>query len=341
MAIGVFAFLALGKTSFILQDFFETAGFAAVDLATTIYNELPLTAAPSASESNIQPKSPNAQRVGSPSGYCEALPGRFITSHSSRVMLVPFGSWSRCATINEYHFFQPFLIAGVMPQAHRDRRPTIFVWYCASMSCGVLGIFGVNSPNLRWVYMLGGYLQLLIGTVGIYFVVMHVEKKAEQCDVAHGYTFMVGNCMGVIQDFTLWITSLKQGLNVYVVSCALMGFQKIYLKLFVPMCKKCLGDDDDRRLWSYPIPAMMLALELRPCLLLLSEDITSWKFWGLLMWQELNSVAKNTGTYGDLYVVVRSRLGRPVNDEAHKLMEELRAIRRRVITLPRLCLPLL
>ena len=74
------------------------------------------------------------------------------------------------------------------------------------------------------------------------------------------------------------------------------------------------------------MPACMLALELGPCLLLLGEDFTTFKFWALLTWQELNSVAKNTGKHDELYVGVRALLCRPVDEEARKLLEEKRQI---------------
>ena len=127
-----------------------------------------------------------------------------------------------------------------------------------------------------------------------------------------------------IQLNTLFITSLKDSLNLFVVSGVLMVWQKVILKIIIPVSKKCFGEDQ-RKLWSYTVPAFMLALELGPCLLLLGEDFTGWKFWALLMWQELNSVAKNTGKYDELYVAVMATLGRPVSDETLKLMEEKRS----------------
>ena len=139
-----------------------------------------------------------------------------------------------------------------------------------------------------------------------------------------GYVFLIGIGLWAVQFNTLYITCLKDALGSFVVSVVLMAWQKTALKIIIPASKKCFGEDQ-RKLWSYVIPAFMLALELGPCLLLLGEDFTGWQFWALLMWQGLNSVAKNTGKYAELYVAVMAQLGRPVSDETLKLIEEKRA----------------
>lgn len=216
-----------------------------------------------------------------------------------------------------------FLIGGVMLQAHMDRRPTIMVWWGFLLACNWLSYFGDYSPYPELSALGSGLklLQLFVGTVGVYFVVMHIDKKAERCDVRRGYQLLVGS--SPIQFTVLIITSLKSALGAFGVSGALMIFQMICLKVFVPVGKRCFGDDQ-RKLWTYAVPACMLALELGPCLLLLGEDFTTFKFWALLTWQELNSVAKNTGKYAELYVGVRALVRRPVDEEVVQLMEEKR-----------------
>ena len=93
----------------------------------------------------------------------------------------------------------------------------------------------------------------------------------------------------------------------------------------VPVLKRCLGDDD-RKLWSFFVPAGVLALELGPCLLLLGSNMTTLEFWLLLVFQEANSVLKNTGKCHEVYVVVSASLRRPVSEERTKEMNERREV---------------
>ena len=225
-------------------------------------------------------------------------------------------------------FIWLFLINVVMLQAHKDRRPTTMVWSGLLAACLSLSNLGDYTPYPELSALGSGFnmLSMFFATVGLYFFVMHIDKKAERCDVWRGYQILV--CVGftTIQVTQLWITSLKSGLGgAFGVSVLQMFHQMVCLKCFVPVGKRCFGDDQ-RKLWTYPIPACMLALELGPCLLLLDEDFTTLKFWALLAWQEFNSVAKNTGKYGGLYVGVRALLRHPVDEEARRLMKERRQI---------------
>ena len=110
----------------------------------------------------------------------------------------------------------------------------------------------------------------------------------------------------------------------FVISAALMLFQKMVLKVIIPALKLCFGDDH-RKMWSYAVPAMVLGLELGPCLLLLGSDMTTVGFGGLILMQEANSVLKNTGKFAELYVAARALLRRPIDEESLKLMEEQRS----------------
>ena len=160
-------------------------------------------------------------------------------------------------------------------------------------------------------------------TAGLYFVVMYVDRNAARSDVQNGYALLVGMRMWGIQYVTLDIASLP--LNVYIISGFLMLFQKVVLGVLIPALKRCFGDDE-RKLWSYLAPALVLALELGPCLLLLGLDMAVVEFWLLLVIQEANSVMKNTGKCHELYVVVRAWLRRPVSEEKLKEMNERREV---------------
>ena len=210
-----------------------------------------------------------------------------------------------------------------MMRAHRDRRPTVMVWMFSSLCFSWLGYFGICSPYPQ-ISTFANALYVPLSTVGIYIVVLYIDEKAERKDVQRGYMFLTGISLWGIQANTLFITGLKDGLGSFVVSCALMAWQTVSLEVIIPVSKKCFGEDQ-RKLWSYVVPAFLLALELGPCLVLLGEDLTRWQFWALLMWQELNSVAKNTGKYDELYTAVMAQLGRPVSDEILNVTEEDRA----------------
>ena len=152
-------------------------------------------------------------------------------------------------------------------------------------------------------------------------LVMKVDKDADQRDVQNRYKLLVAAGTKILW-LTLFITRLA--VSPFVVSAALMLFQKVVLRVIIPVYKKCFGNDK-RKLWSYPLPALVLSLELGPCLLLLGSDMTTVGFWGLILMQEANSVLKNTGKFAELYVAARALLRRPVDEESLKLMEERRS----------------
>ena len=209
-----------------------------------------------------------------------------------------------------------------MMQAHRDRRNNAMKWWVLLQTTFILRTVGTSSPY-PWLDALGAFLQLITTTVGLYLLVMKVDKDAVQNDVQNGYKVLVGfGLSGSIQMFNLGTTGLD--VNRFAIATALMIFQTVVLKVMIPVAKKCFGDDE-RKLWSYTLPAVVLALELGPCLLLLGSDMATLEFWLLIVWQELNSVAKNTGLYAELYVAVRALLRRPVGEEDRKLMEERRS----------------
>jgi len=59
-----------------------------------------------------------------------------------------------------------------------------------------------------------------------------------------------------------------------------MLFQKVCLKVAIPVFKKCFGDDK-KKMRPFAVPEGVLGLELAPCLLLLGSDMASLGFWGL------------------------------------------------------------
>ena len=69
-----------------------------------------------------------------------------------------------------------------------------------------------------------------------------------------------------------------------------------------------------------------MSVNTRPCLLLLGSDMRTVEFWLLLLIQELNSAAKNTGKYDEWYVAVFARLHCPVKEEEIKLWQEQRSV---------------
>ena len=77
--------------------------------------------------------------------------------------------------------------------------------------------------------MLGSVLYVANNTFGLYLVMMHINKKADRCDVVRGYTPLIGLDMWALQFFMLYITSHKQDLGASAVSCTLKGFQEICL----------------------------------------------------------------------------------------------------------------
>ena len=213
------------------------------------------------------------------------------------------------------------LVAVVMARAHRDRQNNMIKLIALLQFSQVLTWAGPCSPY-PLVTALGRVLNVFTGTVGMYLVVAKLDKDAELHDVQNGYKYMVGTIVGgKILDGTLWITSVP--LNRFVVSAVLMLCQKLGLKVMIPVLKLCFGSDDKK--WSFLVPAFLLALELGPCLLLLGSDMSKLEFWLLIAMQEVNSVAKNVGKFDELYVAVRARLRRPVDEEILKLMEERRA----------------
>ena len=214
------------------------------------------------------------------------------------------------------------LVGVVMTRAHRDRQNNVIKFYALLNFGRVLTWVGICSPYLLFSAF-GGVFTLLVCIVGGYVMVMKLDKDAKPPDVQNGYMWLVGYAAvgGEILSMNLFITNLP--LNRFAVSAALMLFQKMVLKVMIPVFKLYFGSDDKK--WSFLVPACLLALELGPCLLLLGSNMSTLEFWLLIVMQETNSLAKNIGKFDELYVAVRARLRRPVDEKTLKLMEERRA----------------
>ena len=338
MAIATLTALAFGKSGlYFSQSIFEVATFAAIDVAMTM-NEAPQQQAGGGAETTVQPGAETTVQaiiidrntilkrvacwlaIGILHGTASAL--RYVSKQQTLE-----GTWQLEPIVYEsvYSFCFIGLIGGVMFQAHKDRRPTAAVWCFLLFSFLWLESIGNCSPY-PLLSVSGAVLHLLVAIPGSYFLLTHIDRKAEHQQLAkRGYKFMAGVGIHGFIYITLYLASFKDSLGVFGVSGILMLFHKACLAVCVPICERGFGDDEQKR-WSFAMPAIVLALELGPCLLLLGEDITGWEFWALLIWQELNSVAKNTGKYNELYVAVCEKLGRPVGEAALKRNKERRAV---------------
>ena len=311
MGVTSFGVLAGGKVGYTLtKDTLETLAYGAIDIAVA------------------QQADPGS--VWQKRGACWFTIGIFTGSVNSAAY-ISFDA-KRAGTIWQterllflfawYFICKVGLVGGVMMRAHKDRRPNVMKWFVLMCYFHFLATSGSATPY-PLITALGTVLVLLVTIFGVYFLVMKIDKGAEQTDVQNGYKLLVGLMMTSVQWFNLRLTSLTF-LGPFVISAALMLFQKMVLIITIPSLKLCFGDDH-RKMWSYAVPAMVLGLELGPCLLLLGSDMTTVGFWGLILMQEANSVLKNTGKFAELYVAARALLRRPVDEESLKLMEERRS----------------
>ena len=138
------------------------------------------------------------------------------------------------------------LVGGVMMRAHKDRRPNVMKWFVLLYYFQFLAGSGSATPY-PLIGALGKVLVLLVVIFGGYFLVMKIDKGAEQTDVQNGYKLLFGFAMSTIQWFNLYITSLTF-LGPFVISAALMLFQKMALKVMIPGLKLCFGDDHRKML---------------------------------------------------------------------------------------------
>ena len=219
-------------------------------------------------------------------------------------------------------FIHIWLTGRTMMQAHRDISPKLWRWWVCIMSALALGGIGRSSPYpfISWI---GDGLVFLISTFALYVVVNRLDLKVEREHVRNGYKLLVASASMFISYQTLNFAS-RDLRYLTINSVLIMLWQKAVFSVIIPACKKCFGDDD-RKLWSYAVPALIFGLELGQCSLFLRSELGA-EFTLLLMVQEANSVAKNTGMYDAFEAFVRGRIGRPINEITRKRMEEKRAI---------------
>ena len=322
MGVSVFAVLAGGKVgTFLPMSVFETMVFAAVDIAVSLNDAQQADPATNVlSVPNLQQRVGYWLAIGILTGLAVSLWAISLeTKHEG-------ATWQPEPLLYQLIFCfvcRIGLTGGVMMRVHRDRRPNVMKWYVLNWSIAALAQGSKCAPYP--LILLGGrVLQLLIVTFGLYAVVMKIDKGAEQKDVQNGYKLLFAFGLFAPFNFALNVMSSKK-FGPFFYSAVLMLFQKVVLEIVIPTTKKCFGNDERRKFWSYGIPALVLGLELPPCLLLLRSNMATLEFWGLVVFQEANSVAKNTGKYAELYVAVRALLRRPVGEEQLKLMEERRS----------------
>ena len=123
-----------------------------------------------------------------------------------------------------------------MMQAHRDVQPNMMKWFVLYQSADALVFFGTCTPYPLIAY-LGFILLLLVVVLGLYFLVMKVDKDAEQKDVQNGYKLLTALAMATLSCFALFIQSRLNFLTPFGVSAALMLFQTAALKCMIPAAK--------------------------------------------------------------------------------------------------------
>ena len=240
-----------------------------------------------------------------------AEPNRFGEAWQFKPILCEFG----------YCFILIWIIARMMLQAHRDIVPNVWRWSVCTITSVLLSTCGRASPY-PLLETIGRILYLVCMTVGLYFLVNYLDRNVERTHLKKGYQLLVGSFATFTSYAVLSLASIDFG-YLLINSAAVTLLQKAVLSIVVPALKNCFGNDD-RKLWSCAMPAYILGLELGQCVLFLSSNPTN-EFWSLVMFQEFNSVLKNTGKYDELYAVVRSRVGRPLDESARKRIEEKRA----------------
>lgn len=99
----------------------------------------------------------------------------------------------------------------------------------------------------------------------------------------------------------------------------------VVLEIILPVFKRGIGEDE-RKLWAYAVPAIILANELAQCLLFLGSGISDREFWSLLVLQELNSVLRNIGKYDDWFVWTCEQINRPIDAKTCHQYRERRAV---------------
>ena len=176
-----FAVLAFGRTGISLGNICGQAAWGAVDIAVIAIND---EHAPQATERNtIIKRALCWLAIGILVCLLESL---MWTSYDQKKY--EESEWQPESLLYDFAwkfgclFFLPVC---AMMRAHRDRRPTVAVWYALAISFAWLTVdlFGWCSPYPQ-ISTLTYALYLLVATVGIYIciLVMHIDKKKSRAE---------------------------------------------------------------------------------------------------------------------------------------------------------------
>ena len=325
MGMSTFVVLAGGKLClFMLKDVCRAIVFGIVDIVVIIDdNHLDIgqaRAPPSHPQSKVIMRGLCWIAIGVIRGTLLVL--RYITFDRKREGIAWQPQPLLC-TLSMFLVVDIWLISVVMMRAHRDRRRNAFKFWVCMISGEASRWIGMFSP-FPVILMIAKWFQIFVSTFGLYYLVSFKDRRVERSDVKNGYKVLVGCGGSMIPFATLALSSASLPGGVLTNSGILTVFNHVCLLVVIPMVKLCFGADE-RKLWSYFLPAFMLSVELGPCLLFLRSSITSWDFWALLCLQEMNSVIKNTGQYIELYVFLSTRLGRSVSQYTRDMIEERRS----------------
>ena len=320
MVIATFGALAFGKAGlFFLRPIFGAMAYGLIDIALTAdeYNPEP-SSVPSNLDARLIKRGLCWLAIGIVDGFL--VVAWYHTYEPKRS-----GTWQTdpLLTLGPFYFIRIYVIAVAMLQAHRDRRPNAYSWWVLLFCSYAIRDIGICSPYAL-ISVIGTLLGLFILTLGLFILVVYLDREAVRSEVRNGYKLIAGLAVWGVQDFTLQIASGLIGSSVFIESFVLILFQMVCLQTFIPVTKRCFGADD-RKLWLFAMPTAMLGLELAPCILFLGSDMRTLEFWGLLALQEGNSVLQNTGQYGELYFFIFKQIGRPVKESERNAIEEWRS----------------
>ena len=235
MGVATFCTLVAGKGGvYLSSSVCELVGYGAVDIAVQLDDSSSQAGQPATAPPHLQ----NTTWVR---GVCWCwlaiglLKGTFSWLGSISFDMKDVGTWQLmpilCSMVDL--LIRVVLVGGVMLRAHRDRMPNVMKWFVVTLCTNALAATGHFSP-FPLVSALGNVLYLFFATIGLYVLVKCIDKKAKRGDVQNGYILLIGLAMSAIQYFALYITSLESSLGVFIVSAALMVFQKAVLQVSVP-----------------------------------------------------------------------------------------------------------
>ena len=179
-----------------------------------------------------------------------------------------------------------FIIFGVM-KVHYDRRQNGLKWLVAVYCSQTLRDVGLCSPYV-FIATLGRACYVISYLPGTYFLVFVCDNKAERIHVKN--TYKMGICIIAFGVLYISLQIACAPLTVVGRSMVHVAFHFVAVKALIPVSKLGFGDNE-RQNWSYIVPAVLLGLELGPCVMFIRSAFDDTSFWLLLFIQELNSVS--------------------------------------------------